>query len=254
MRFAQRRVVITGGGGGIGAATARAFAAEGAALFLTDLRPPEAIAAELRARGASVTAHGGDVADSRSVADAVGAARAALGGIDVLVTAAGIVSYGAPERIAEAEWDRVLAINLKGTWLWCQAVIGEMRRQRRGRIVTIGSLIGRNGGNARPWVDRAEQERSSNAAYGVSKAGVHALTLFLAKDLAADNVTVNAVAPGPVATPMNANLADTVKRSIPIGRMATAAEVAATILFLAGDDAGAITGEIVDINGGLLMD
>lgn len=249
MRFEGRRVVITGAAGAIGGATARAFAAEGARLFLVDLKPPADLAAALGAQAA-----GCDVAVAAAVHAAVGAATAALGGVDILVTAAGVVSHGAPESVVEAEWDRVLSINLKGTWLWCQAVIAGMRRQRAGRIVTIGSLIGRNGGNPRPWIDRSEMERSSNVAYGVSKAGVHALTLFLAKDLAADGVTVNAVAPGPVATAMTRNLPDSLRQLIPIGRMAKPEEVAALILFLASDVAASITGEIVDINGGMLVD
>src|SRR5581483_8247971 len=104
---------------------------------------------------------------------------------------AGVVSQGAAESITEAEWQRVLDINLKGTFLFCRAAMPLMRQQRYGRIVNLGSVIGKNGGNSRPWIDRGEMDRSSNLAYGVSKAGVHALTLFLAKDLAADGVTVN---------------------------------------------------------------
>ena len=131
---------------------------------------------------------------------------------------------------------------------------GGRRAAGGGRIVAIGSLIGKNGGNARPWIDRAEQQRSSNIAYGVSKAGVHAMTQFLAKELAPDNIAVNAVAPGPIASAMTTGFPDSLRALIPAGRMGRAEEVARAVAFLASPRTGFITGEILDINGGMWTD
>ena len=108
-----------------------------------------------------------------------------------------VVSLGSAQALAEAEWDRVIAINLKGTFLCCQAVLAGMQKRQRGRIVNIGSVVGKNGGNARPWISPEEQNGAGNIAYGVSKAGVHAMTAFLAREMAAHKVTVNAVADAP---------------------------------------------------------
>lgn len=253
MSFQSAVVMITGSSGGIGGAVAEAFAREGARLVLIDTGANAEQAARLRALGAEVLECPADVREARALAGAVDATLAAYGRIDVLVTAAGVISSGPAETIAWDEWQRVIGINLTGTFLSCQAVMATMRRQRYGRIVTIGSVVARNGGNARPWIDRTEIMRASNAAYGASKGGVHALTMYLAKDLAADGVTVNAVAPGPVATSMLADYPQALKQLIPIGRMMSAAEVAAAILFLARPDSAAITGEILDINGGVAM-
>jgi 3-oxoacyl-[acyl-carrier protein] reductase len=145
-------------------------------------------------------------------------------------------------------------VNLKGTFLACQSVIPAMRRRRYGRIVNLGSVIGKNGGNPRPWIDPAEQAQASNAAYGASKAGVHAVTFFLARELASDGITVNAVAPGPVASAMTADFPPALQALIPVGRMGRAEDVAAAVLFLAGEEAGFVTGEVLDVNGGMWAD
>ena len=253
-RFENRVALITGAAGAIGAATATALAREGAHLALIDQAPLDAV---VQACGSAVEkplALSLDVRDGERVRNALAATMQRFGRLDILVNVAGVVSLGPAQSITEAEWQRVLDINLKGTFLFCQAAMPLMRRQRYGRIVNLGSVIGKNGGNPRPWLDRREMDGSSNVAYGVSKAGVHALTLFLAKDLAADGVTVNAVAPGPIATGMTVNLPESLKRLLPIGRLGTPAEVAEAILFLAAESASFITGEILDVNGGLLMD
>jgi NAD(P)-dependent dehydrogenase (short-subunit alcohol dehydrogenase family) len=176
------------------------------------------------------------------------------GRLDILVNVAGVVSVGNAETLAEAEWDRVIDINLKGTFLCCQAAIGHMKRAGGGRIVNMGSVIGKNGGNPRPWLDPAEQERASNVAYGASKAGVHIMTAFLAKELASSGITVNAVAPGPVASAMTTNFPQVLRDLIPAGRMGKAEEVAAAVLFLASPQAAFITGETLDVNGGIWCD
>ncbi len=254
MTLAGRTALITGAGGGIGGAVARAFAAAGADLSLADLKPVAAVADAARETGRRVLDTPTDVTQSSQVKGLIDATLAAFGKIDVLVNVAGTVSFGAAETLAEAEWDRVLAVNLKGSFLCCQAVMGSMRAQRYGRIVNIGSILGKNGGNARPWLDRSEQAQASNVAYGVSKAGVHAMTMFLARELAGDGITVNAVAPGPIASAMTANFPERLRKLIPAGRMGSADEVARACLFLADESSAFITAEILDVNGGMWGD
>ena len=254
MTLAGKTALITGAGGGIGAAVARAFAAAGADLSLADLNPVAALADELRAGGRRVLDTPTNVMQGAQVRALVAATVQTFGGIDVLVNVAGTISFGSAEALAEEEWERVLAVNLKGTFLCCQAVIGGMRAKHSGRIINIGSILGKNGGNARPWLDRTEQANASNVAYGVSKAGVHALTMFLARELAADGITVNAVAPGPIASKMTVNFPERLRNLIPVGRMGTADEVARACLFLADAASGYITAEILDVNGGLWGD
>lgn len=254
MKLAGDVAIVTGAAGGIGAAVAKAFAAEGADLCLADVRPvPDGVAA-CRAAGRRVVDIPTDVTDAGHVKALVRRALDAFGKIDILVNVAGTVSFGSAEMLAESEWDRILAVNLKGTFLCCQAVIAPMRERRYGRIVNIGSVLGKNGGNARPWLDRSEQLQTANAAYGASKAGVHALTMYLARELAADGITVNAVAPGPIASAMTADFPKRLRNLIPAGRMGTAEEVAQACAFVAARSAGFITAEILDVNGGMWGD
>jgi 3-oxoacyl-[acyl-carrier protein] reductase len=254
MTLTGRTALITGAGGGIGGAVARAFAAAGADLSLADLKPVAALADEMRATGRRVLDTPTDVTQSVQVGMLIDATVKSLGKIDVLVNVAGTISFGAAETLHEAEWERVLAVNLKGTFLCCQAVIGCMRARKYGRIINIGSILGKNGGNARPWLDRAEQSSTSNVAYGVSKAGVHAMTMFLARELAADGITVNAVAPGPIASAMTVNFPQRLRDLIPAGRMGSTEDVARACLFLADESSGYITAEILDVNGGMWGD
>ena len=250
MRLRGKAAIVTGAAGAIGGAIARRLAEDGCAVGLVDRAPCRAAADEIGASGGRATDHAADISDARAVAGAVAAAEAEFGGLDILVNAAGVTSFGAAATLDEAEWDRVMAANLKGVFLACQAAIGPMRRRGGGRIVNIGSVLAKNGGNARPWIDRAEQERASNVAYGVSKAGVHAMTLYLARELAADGITVNAVAPGPIESAMTATFPDRLKALIPLGRLGRPDEVAEAVAFLCGEKAGFITGEIIDVNGG----
>ena len=254
MRLRDRVAIVTGAGGSIGAAVSRRLAAEGANVCLAARRGAPELAAEIRALGRGAIEVRTDVTSKAANQDMVVQAVEAFGKVDILVTVAGVVSMGPAETLAEEEWDRVMAINLKGAFLSCQAVIPQMRRQRYGRIINIGSLLAKNGGNPRPWIDRGEQARAGNIAYGSAKAGVHAMSLFLAKELAADNITVNVVAPGPIGTRMTTNLPDTVRMQIPTGRLGTPEEVADAVAYLAGEQAGWVTGEILDINGGIWID
>jgi len=248
--YAGKVAVVTGGSGGIGQAVAAALAAHGARVVAADLSGPEQLDVERQ----GVQPLRLDVTQRDDVERAMTETVAALGRMDILVNVAGVVSMGSAEHLPEVEWDRVVDVNLKGTFLCCQAAIAPMRRQGGGRIINLGSVVGKNGGNPRPWIDPAEQARASNVAYGVSKAGVHVMTSFLAKELAASGITVNAVAPGPIASAMTTHFPQSLKSLIPIGRMGAADEVAAAVLFLASPQAGFITGEVLDVNGGIWCD
>lgn len=254
MRLEGRTAIVTGAAGSIGSAVARRLAAEGADICLAARRGAPELAREIESTGRRVIDVPTDVTAKAANAAMVARTLAAFGNIDILVTVAGVVSLGNAEALEEAEWDRVFTINAKGVFLSCQAVIAPMRRQKYGRIINIGSLLAKNGGNPRPWIDRSEQQRAGNIAYGSSKGAVHTMTLFLAKELAADGITVNAVAPGPIATGMTKALPDTVRQQIPLGRLGTPDEVADAVAYLAGEQAGWVTGEILDINGGIWID
>ena len=248
--LAGRVALVTGGAGGIGSAVAEALAAHGA----------QVVAADLPSRLGAMDTGGGiehvplDVTDAAEVRACVAGVLSRHDRLDILVNVAGVVSVGSAQQLTEKEWDRVIDINLKGTFLCCQAVIATMKQQQFGRIVNFGSVLGKNGGNPRPWLDATEQERAGNLAYGVSKAGVHSMTSYLAKELAAFGITVNAVAPGPVSSAMTTSFPKVLRDLIPVGRMGQAEEIASAVLFLAAPGSGFTTGEILDVNGGLWSD
>lgn len=249
MAAVTRVALITGAAGAIGSATARRLAQDGYALALADLWPPGADAQLPEGLRLELDVRSGD-----QVRAAVERTLATCGRIDVLVNVAGVTSFGSAQQLAESEWQRVLDINLSGSFRCCQAVVPGMKAQGHGRIVNLGSVLGKNGGNTRPWIDASEQNASGNVAYGVSKAGVHAMTAYLAKELAGAGITVNAVAPGPVTSAMTRALSPAIRALIPVGRMGTPADVAAAVAFLASDAAGFISGEVLDINGGRWCD
>jgi NAD(P)-dependent dehydrogenase (short-subunit alcohol dehydrogenase family) len=250
--FADRVALVTGGAGAIGAATVKAFREHGARVVAADsVAGTPWQEADLAAGDIARI----DVRQREHLAALVERIEKTFGApVDTLVNVAGVVSFGFAETLAEEEWDRVLDINLKGTFLACQAVMPGMKAAGFGRIINIGSVVAKTAGSGRPWIDPAEQRNAGNVAYGVSKAGVHIMTGFLAKELAAFGITVNAVAPGPIASPMTTNFPETLRALLPVGRMGTGFEVARAILFLASRDAGFITGEVMDINGGMRCD
>jgi NAD(P)-dependent dehydrogenase (short-subunit alcohol dehydrogenase family) len=249
--FAGQVALVTGGAGGIGGALTRALIEQGATVVCADLARPalQVAAGAERLRPVAL-----DVTRRADVLRLVEQTAAEHGRIDVLVNVAGVVSHGSAEALAEQEWDRVMAVNLKAAFFCCQAVIAPMRARRYGRIVNLGSVVGKNAGNARPWLAPEEQARASNAVYGASKAGVHAITGFLAKELAPHGITVNAVAPGPIATAMTSAFPEALRKLIPVGRMGALDDVVRAILFLAARESSFITGEVLDVNGGMMCD
>lgn len=246
--------IVTGGAGGIGSSVAIALAAAGASVCVADSSDTVSTVTAIRDAGGTAISSKIDVARRDEIDAMTALAESSFGGVDILVTAAGITGFGSAAALDEAQWDRILSINLKGTFLACQSVIGPMKKRGKGRIVTIGSILGKNGGNARPWIAPEEQQGSANVAYGVSKAGVHIMTAYLARELASASITVNCIAPGPIASAMTTSFPAALKANIPLGRLGTAEEVAAGVLFFAGPSASFITGETMDINGGMWAD
>ena len=248
MRLEGRIALVTGGGSGIGAATARRLAAEGARVAVTDVNADtaQAVAAELDGAAYEL-----DVRSTASIAVAVEAAERDLGPLDVLVNNAGYDEFGFFARTDEEMWDRVLAVNLRGTIAVSHAVLSGMQERRRGRIVNVASEAGRVGSRG-------------SAVYSAAKAGVIGFTKTLAREAARYEVTANAVAPGPIETPLlmaapealgevGQRLVDGMVGATQLRRLGQPEEVAAAIAFLASDDASYVTGETLGVSGGLGM-
>jgi 3-oxoacyl-[acyl-carrier protein] reductase len=243
--LAGRASVVTGGASGIGRACATALAAEGANVVVADLdgEAADAAAGEI---GPSCVGVEVDVTSADDCERMVAEATTRWQRLDVLVTCAGVFSETPLDRITPEEWDRVLAVNLRGTFLSCQAAVRAMIPQRSGRIVTIASLAGQAGGLA------------ASASYAASKAGVVALTKSIARFGAAHGISANTVNPGIIETPMTAGWSTEMRErtvgATPLRRMGTAEEVAAMVCVLASDAASYVHGAHIDVNGGLLMD
>jgi 3-oxoacyl-[acyl-carrier protein] reductase len=255
-RLDQRVAIITGAAGGLGRATAAQFVREGAALGLIDIGDCQNLIQELKSIDpqARVIALQVDVTDEEAISKAINEVITAFQKIDILVNIAGVVSHGNSSDVTLAEWQRVLNINLTSTFICSKAVLPNMRANGYGRVISMSSILGKNGGNPRPWINPEEQKKAGNVAYGVSKAGINALTFYLAKENAHHGITVNAIAPGPVASNMTTNFPQTLKDLIPVGRMGKAEDIAEAVTFLAAESAGFITGEVLDVNGGAWMD
>lgn len=239
--------VVTGAGGAIGSAVCKLLASEGYKVAALDLAEPRMLSTNMHFYSC-------DVASRNAVRDVVEEVEERLGAITALVNVAGVLSTGSALDLKVSEFERVMRVNVQGTLIPCQLIGQLMAERKRGSIVNIGSVVGKNGGNARPWLDAAEQTRAAGVAYGMSKAAVHSMTLFLAKELASSGVRVNAVAPGPIATEMTSSFPDHLRALIPLGRMGRADEVAAAVSFMLSGKAGFISGEILDINGALWCD
>lgn len=243
----MRVAVVTGGGAGIGRAVCLAFAREGAAVAVVDLRGAEAVVAEIVGGGGQAAAFGTDVGRAAEVEAMVEGVVARFGRVDVLVNNAGIGRPGRIEDVTEEEWDRTLAVDLKAHFLTCRAILPHMRRAGRGHIVNVASIAGRH------------VSLANSIAYTSAKAGVIGLTRHLAQEVGPDGIRVNAVAPGPVDTPLlrgvmapGSEREAAIRARIPLRYVSTPEEQAAVILFLASDAASFVHGAIVDVNGGLL--
>ena len=238
--------VVTGAARGLGQAIAVKLAAAGADVALCDLQVAwlEDSAAQVRALGRRAEVYGVNVADGESVAAGVKAIESDFGAIDVLVNNAGITKDGLLMRMSEADWDAVLDVNLKGTFLCTKAVMRGMMKQRAGSIVNIASVIGLMG-------------NAGQANYAASKGGVISFSKSVAKEVASRNVRCNAVAPGFIRTAMTDALEEDVqakmKELIPLARFGEPAYVAHVVLFLASDASAYVTGQALSTCGGMVM-
>jgi 3-oxoacyl-[acyl-carrier protein] reductase len=236
-----RVALVTGGARGIGAAIALGLSREGCDVGLVDLADGGAVAAECRALGRRVELFGADVSDWAAAERIVLQVRDRFGRLDALVCCAGITRDAVSWKMAEADWDAVLAVDLKGTFTYCRAAGRLFKEQRGGRIVVIASINGLRG-------------KFGQAAYAAAKAGGIAVTKTLAKELGRYGVTANAVAPGLVETDMTRRMPkeafDAAVAETLLGRPADPADVADLVVFLCSDRARHITGEVIKVDGG----
>ncbi len=243
----RRIVVITGGAKGIGLQIALRFASEGDAvvLFDADEKAGNAAAGLLQQKNKLSFYQLTDVAQSASVNESIKWVMQQFAGIDILVNGAGILDVGSIEDLDEDLWDRVIDVNLKGTYLVTQAAIPCMIHRPNGRIINISSLAGRMGG------------LRTGLAYSASKAGMIGLTKAIARMVARHGITVNAVAPGTTNTEMARQFSEedmqAILSAIPLSRLVEKDEIAEAVFFLASKKAGMITGAVIDINGGVYM-
>ena len=248
MSLMNKVSIVTGGAQGLGKAIALELARKGSHLVIGDvnLEAAQRVTEEVHALGRRSLALKVDVSNARDVSEMADRVVKEFGRIDILINNAGICQVVTIEKMSEEDWDRVMAINLKGVFLCSKAVMCVMKKQRSGRIVNMGSLAGKVGGIA------------TGANYSVSKAGVMCFTKALARELAPYGVTVNAVAPGVIETDMTRGITQgdftNYLKTIPLGTIGSAEDVAYAVTFLASDEARYITGETLDVNGGMLMD
>jgi 3-oxoacyl-[acyl-carrier protein] reductase len=248
MSLTGKVALVTGSAKGIGQAVALALAREGADVAVNYSRSKaeaEAIRDLIKAMGRKTVVVKADVSRKDRVARMVETVRTKLGDIDILVNNAGIVNSGKIENIPEAEWDRVFAVNLKGTFLCCQTVLPFMKQRKSGTIVNISSVSAKIGGI------------NSAASYAASKAGVSCFTIQLAKEALPFHIRVNAVAPGAIDTALldvyGPGARDRLEKGTPLG-LGKPEDIAEAVVFLVSDRARYITGEILDVNGGIVMD
>jgi NAD(P)-dependent dehydrogenase (short-subunit alcohol dehydrogenase family) len=249
MKLKDKIAVVTGAASGIGAASARLFAAEGARLALVDQDKVGLgqVAADIEAGGGSAIILPADVSSDSEARAGVAQVMEKWGRIDVLLTAAGMSTGGTVDTIEEAAWDRTFAVNVKGTYLWIHYAIQPMIVARAGAIVTIGSQL-------------AQSSPGKNAAYVASKGAIASLTKTIAVDHAAQGIRVNALMPGVIDTPMPARTLQRYadpeamraywKQRHPMGRIGQPEEVARAALFLACDDSSFVTGTLLFVDGG----
>lgn len=247
MQLKGKTAVITGSGRGLGKAIALKLAQMGANIMLNDIESSDVIDAtyeEFRAKGYNVAVVKGDVRNEDDVNALMNKAVEEFGSLDILVNNAGITRDKLMIRMTENDWDAVLDINLKGVFLCTKAAAKIMMRQRSGKIINIASVAGVMG-------------NAGQANYSAAKAGVIGLTKTTAREFASRGITCNAVAPGFIQSKMTEVLPDDIKenylKNIPLGRFGTPEDVANVVGFLASDDANYVTGQVINIDGGLVM-
>jgi 3-oxoacyl-[acyl-carrier protein] reductase len=242
----DRVALVTGASQGIGRATALALAGAGAHVTVAARNTEKlaAVVAEIEAAGGQALAVAMDVANAEQVKSGFKQALEKFGKLDILVNNAAITRDGLALRMKAEDWDAVLRTNLTGAHLCAQQAMATMMRARYGRIINVSSVV-------------AETGNAGQSNYVAAKAGLIGLTRALALEIASRNITVNAVAPGfvvsPMTDPLPQNVKDALLGRVPLGRMGTDAEIAAAIVFLASEEAGYITGAVLDVNGGLRM-
>ncbi|HSH00558.1 MAG TPA: 3-oxoacyl-[acyl-carrier-protein] reductase [candidate division Zixibacteria bacterium] len=242
--FTGKTALITGSGQGIGKEIAGRLAAQGATVMISDINPETtaATAAEFVERGLNALSCPANVTDPEQVETLVGETVSQGGSLDILVNNAGITRDALLVRMSDEDWDRVIAVNLRGSFLTTRAAAKVMMKQRRGRIVNIASVVGVMG-------------NVGQANYSASKAGLIGLTKSAARELAPRGVTVNAVAPGFIKTDMTEAMTDQAKEAflstVPLKREGLPADVAAAVCFLSSDEASYITGQVISVCGGL---
>lgn len=243
----ERVALVTGGSRGIGRAVAEALAAQGAEVVVGYVRGEDAakaVADGIVARGGKASVVGFDVGDMKAAEEAVARVAKERGRLDILVANAGMSIDALLLRLKEEDLDRLLAVNLKGAIACARGALKTMMRARHGRVIFVSSVVG-------------EMGNVGQTAYAATKAGLIGVTKSLAREFASRNVTVNAVTPGFIETDMTDALGDEVKSAltagIPLGRIGTAAEVAAAVAFLASDEAGYVTGQALRVNGGMYV-
>jgi 3-oxoacyl-[acyl-carrier protein] reductase len=245
-QLANQIAVVTGAGRGIGRAIALKFAAEGADVVVVSRTQEnsEKVAAEIRALGRKAWAFAVDVSDGNAVTTAADKIIADCGKVDILVNNAGVTRDGLLMRMSDADWDTVLNTNLKGAFHFTRAFFRTFAKQRAGRILNISSVIGLIG-------------NPGQSNYAASKAGLIGFTQSIARELGGRGVTVNAIAPGFIETDMTSDLNEELKgnilRQIPLGKFGQAADVADAALFLAGPGARYVTGQVLTVDGGMVM-
>ncbi|MDD4012056.1 MAG: SDR family NAD(P)-dependent oxidoreductase [Sphaerochaetaceae bacterium] len=246
MRLKDKIAVITGSGRGIGKAIADVFAEEGAYVVLVDRSGSDAAANEILQKGLKAEGMDLDITDPAAVKAGIDGLLQRKGKIDILVNNAGIISREAFVDLSYETWNKILDVNVNGNFNMCKAIIPSMIDRHYGKIVNISSIAGKMG------------DITASAAYGTSKGAVNAFTKSLARQLAQHSINVNAVAPHAIETDMSAQWPkekrENVLSGIPLHRMGSSKEVAYASLFLASDEAAFITGEILNLNGGALMD
>ncbi|MBV8062950.1 MAG: 3-oxoacyl-[acyl-carrier-protein] reductase [Nevskia sp.] len=246
MRLANKVVIITGAGRGLGRAAALIMAAEGARVAVCDrdAGPVEETVQAVQAAGGQALACVADVTDRPALAAMVERVVAAWGAVDVLINNAGITADSTLAKMTEEQFDRVIAVNLKGVFNCTQAVLPQMLAQGRGRIVNTSSIVGLQG-------------NFGQTNYAAAKAGLVGMTRTWARELGRKGITVNAVAPGFIATEMTAAMPEKVLQMMqdrtPLGRLGMPEEVASAYLFLASDDASYINGHVLSVDGGMTL-